>query len=396
INIIQIVVCSARILCRKRKCPTDEEEIITAFSKKHKGHQDEEERNTEVTERLQQFQIQNEWVPISRDTAISTCLIVPAREESPSINPHQNNTTPKELLATNGSMFRFRNYLTNPELCRDSPLPTLHWADSQEVWQLMLKKDKMYVRNAQLLARHPGLQMRMRSILLDWLIEEIYPPKLTEFAYVTDGACTEDEILEQELIMLKELNWDLAPITASSWLSIYMQLANVDNMEDTADNFVFPKYSVHEYIQISRLLDLCVLDTDYLQFPYSIVAAAAFYHMSSKEHALATLGLQWSDVAVCIQWMAPFTMVLRELGPVELKFFSQVSAESTHNIQTHVVDLGLLEKVQVRQAQMQLSTARSSPELSTQFPGIITPPQSIKRPIKPHTADEEISDCEAT
>ena len=39
-----------------------------------------------------------------------------------------------------------------------------------------------------------------------------------------------------------------------------------------------------------QLLDLCVLDTDYLQFPYSIVAAAAFYHMSSKEHALATLG----------------------------------------------------------------------------------------------------------
>ena len=34
-------------------------------------------------------------------------------------------------------------------------------------------------------------------------IEEIYPPKLMEFAYVTDGACTEDEILTQELLMLK-------------------------------------------------------------------------------------------------------------------------------------------------------------------------------------------------
>lgn len=40
--------------------------------------------------------------------------------------------------------------------------------------------------------------------------------------------------------------------------------------------------------------------------------------------------------------MAPFAMALRELGPVELKFFSQVAAENTHNIQTHVVDLGLL------------------------------------------------------
>ena len=60
-----------------------------------------------------------------------------------------------------------------------------------------------------------------------------------------------------DVLLWQELNWDLAPITASSWLSIYMQLANVDNMEDTADNFVFPKYSVHEYIQISRVSLSC-------------------------------------------------------------------------------------------------------------------------------------------
>lgn len=34
-------------------------------------------------------------------------------------------------------------------------------------------------------------------------IEEIYPPKLSEFAYVTDGACIENEILEKELVILK-------------------------------------------------------------------------------------------------------------------------------------------------------------------------------------------------
>lgn len=33
--------------------------------------------------------------------------------------------------------------------------------------------------------------------------QEIYPPKLSEFAYVTDGACTENEILNEELLMLK-------------------------------------------------------------------------------------------------------------------------------------------------------------------------------------------------
>ena len=34
-------------------------------------------------------------------------------------------------------------------------------------------------------------------------LEEIYPPKLSEFSYVTDGACTDDEIVVQELVMLK-------------------------------------------------------------------------------------------------------------------------------------------------------------------------------------------------
>ena len=38
-------------------------------------------------------------------------------------------------------------------------------------------------------------------------LQEIYPPKLAEFAYVTDGACTEDEILDQELVILKVSNF---------------------------------------------------------------------------------------------------------------------------------------------------------------------------------------------
>lgn len=33
-------------------------------------------------------------------------------------------------------------------------------------------------------------------------LQEIYPPKLSEFAYVTDGACQESEILDKELIIL--------------------------------------------------------------------------------------------------------------------------------------------------------------------------------------------------
>ena len=33
--------------------------------------------------------------------------------------------------------------------------------------------------------------------------QEIYPPKVADFAYVTDGACTAVDILEMELIICK-------------------------------------------------------------------------------------------------------------------------------------------------------------------------------------------------
>ena len=45
--------------------------------------------------------------------------------------------------------------------------------------------------------------MGVTALFIAAKLEEIYPPKINEFAYVTDGACSEDCILEQELVMLK-------------------------------------------------------------------------------------------------------------------------------------------------------------------------------------------------
>ncbi len=95
-----------------------------------------------------------------------------------------------------------------------------------------------------------------------------------------------------------------------------------------------------------QLLDLCFLDSDCLLFPYSILATSAMYHMSSEHVALSVSGYKWMDIAVCVQWMAPFAMTLREVGSAELKFFSHVNHEDTHNIQTHDVDLNLLVSLQ--------------------------------------------------
>ena len=57
----------------------------------------------------------------------------------------------------------------------------------------------------------PVPKNRLHLIVITWLfmgskIKESCPPKLEEFAYVTDGACTEKEILQMELVILKGLN----------------------------------------------------------------------------------------------------------------------------------------------------------------------------------------------
>lgn len=44
-----------------------------------------------------------------------------------------------------------------------------------------------------------------RSLMsrLSRLLQEMYPPKVHQFAYVTDDACTEDEILSMEVIIMQ-------------------------------------------------------------------------------------------------------------------------------------------------------------------------------------------------
>lgn len=255
---------------------------------------------------------------------------------------------------------------------RRCPLPMLSWADAKEVWRFMCKKDEKAAldRDSKMLENHPGLQPRMRAILLDWLIEvcevyklhretyylaldyldrylatkvsisktclqligitclfiaakveEIYPPKLSEFAYVTDGACNEEDILKQELVILTSLKWQITPVTIIGWLSIYMQLnvnksipkttnlplnnssaklktdassnlasekCNSTDCDDEVkaeaadDAFVFPQFSGLEYAQTAQLIDLCTLDVGIANFSYSVIAAAAISHTFNR------------------------------------------------------------------------------------------------------------------
>lgn len=242
---------------------------------------------------------------------------------------------------------------SKPADLRLCPLPALAWAEAADVWRLMCRKDEKALldRDPAMLERHPGIQARMRAILLDWLmevcevyklhretyylavdyldryltanlrlpktrlqligitclftaakVEEIYPPKIAEFAYVTDGACTEDDIVKQELMLMLGLNWTINPVTIVGWLSVYMQLncsnrtpaslnklVSCDAVNDdqqhrngkrsattriSGASFVYPQFSAMEFVLATRILDLCTMDVEMAHFQYSVVAAA--------------------------------------------------------------------------------------------------------------------------
>ncbi|KAM6977869.1 G1/S-specific cyclin-E1 [Aplochiton taeniatus] len=331
--------------------------------------------------------------------------------------PELEEDRPVALSAVAWPQYTFSHVFVTP--VRSSPLPTLCWASNDVVWNNMLEKDKCYTRDVHVMEKHPHLQPKMRAILLDWLmevsevyklhresyhlaqdyfdrfmatqsnvfkstlqligitclfiaakVEEMYPPKVHQFAYVTDEACTEDEILSMELIVMKELNWGLSPQTPVSWLNVYMQVAY---LKESAE-LLIPQYPQAMFAQIAELLDVCMLDVRSLEFSNGVLAASALFHFSSLEVVETVSALKRAEVEECVRWMVPFAMALREEGRTPLKTFAGIPAEDMHNIQTHGHYLTLLDKAFSYQ-EVELQRHGGCPVPS----GVLTPPLSSEK-----------------
>ncbi|CAG5096640.1 Oidioi.mRNA.OKI2018_I69.XSR.g14714.t1.cds [Oikopleura dioica] len=325
-----------------------------------------------------------------------------------------------------------------PQPKRTCPLPNITWAEREHVWAELIKREKRHRLDMKVLSHHPEVTPRMRSVLIDWLmevsevyrlhretvynavtyvdrylarqthpvrknelqligvsalffsakLEEIYPPKLVDFAYVTDSACTEVEMREMELIMLKKLQWELSTPTAISWLNLYLQVAQLPMNND---HFHLPQYPQETFVQIAQLIDLCLLDIQSLKFLPSQLAAACLYHFSlgsiilqiiiySEDIALDCSGYKMEEIAAAIKWVTPFAETIRDEGLAALKSFRKVKVEDAHNIQTHINNVTVLEKAQALQTSRfsQLSTTSSSrwsatPETPTDLNILVTP-----------------------
>jgi len=150
------------------------------------------------------------------------------------------------------------------------------------------------------------------SLFVAAKIEEIYPKTLTEYSDMTDGACTDNDITKQELILLHRLNWLLWPVTALHWLQMYVQLASVWVKErgvvtlnsSLASNQM--ESAKRLLVTIANLLDICTLDIHHTQHLPSILAASALYYFTDIDVVTRATGYKVSDICQCVKWMQPF------------------------------------------------------------------------------------------
>merc|ERR1719150_537370 len=95
---------------------------------------------------------------------------------------------------------------------------------------------------------------------------------------------------------------------------------------------------------------------------FSLPADSALSHSENEEVALSVSGYRWEDIARCVRWMAAFSFALRERSPLQPKSFHGIQPDDAHHLQTHSIDLQLLERAQEQQQALCAGVLRESPD----------------------------------
>ncbi|XP_040073235.1 G2/mitotic-specific cyclin-A-like [Ixodes scapularis] len=180
---------------------------------------------------------------------------------------------------------------------------------AQDIYTHLRQQEEKLTLKPTYMSRQPDITSSMRAILVDWLVEvaeeyrlhpetlflgvsyvdrflsamsvirnelqlvgtaalyiaakfeEIYPPKVSEFVFITDDTYTKQQVLRMEQLVLKVLSFDMAAPTIYCFL---LRFAEVGKAPDTI------KHLAH------YLCELTFLEDDpYLQYLPSIVAGAS-------------------------------------------------------------------------------------------------------------------------
>jgi len=91
-------------------------------------------------------------------------------------------------------------------------------------------------------------------------IEEVYAPAISDFVYITDNAYTEAEIRNMELRIIRALDFDLCQPISLNFLRRYSKAGDVDVLQHSLAKFT---------------LEVCLLDYNLVSIPGSLLASSS-------------------------------------------------------------------------------------------------------------------------
>jgi len=100
------------------------------------------------------------------------------------------------------------------------------------------------------------------AMLIASKFEEINPPEISDFVYITDNAYTKEDILQMEVVILTDLKFDICAPTAAHFMERYQRLNQC------------PKDSVHYHL-LHYLVELSLMDITMIRYEPSHLVAAA-------------------------------------------------------------------------------------------------------------------------
>jgi cyclin A len=92
--------------------------------------------------------------------------------------------------------------------------------------------------NAHKVARSRLQLVGVCGMLIAAKFEEVFPPGVDDFVYISDNTFTRAQVIETETLILSTLNWDLTNPTVLDFLNRYVRVSNADAVTTTLAKYL--------------------------------------------------------------------------------------------------------------------------------------------------------------
>ena len=108
--------------------------------------------------------------------------------------------------------------------------------------------------------------------------EEIYPPSVEDFVYISDNAYSREQVIAEEVKLLNALKFHCTVATSRQFLRRFAKAARAD-------------HTTHEMAHY--LAELSLLDINFVKFPPSVIAAASILIAINTTRLFGSGNLNW-------------------------------------------------------------------------------------------------------